>query len=140
MNNWKIWTAFLVVFLAGAVVGVTGVGMVMKRHFESGKDPKQFHAAIQERVIDRVQRELGLDDRQMVPVKVEIEKTLARLEKLHGETRPKIKAILAEGAERAKQHLTPEQQKKFEEVIMKRGRPKFSIFRLPPPPPPPPFP
>lgn len=138
MKHWKIWTAFAAVFLAGAMVGVTGVGLVIKHHFGAKPDQAEFHRILQERITRDIQKELGLTEAETMPIRTEVGDTLDQLRQLHEQGRPKVKTIVTDGLQRLKSHLTPEQRARLDEMIRKHREPRFNLFL--PPPPPPPFP
>ncbi|EGB14742.1 hypothetical protein DND132_1535 [Pseudodesulfovibrio mercurii] len=140
MKKWKIWTAFLAVFLAGALSGVAGTGLFLRLHFAPPKDREAFRAQVTERLTDTLSRELDLTDEAALAVRTEVIATLDRIEGVHAALRPKAEAIIADGIKRVKGHLTETQQAELDELIKRNREKPFGIFRLPPPPPPPPFP
>ncbi|WP_319542036.1 hypothetical protein [uncultured Pseudodesulfovibrio sp.] len=136
MKNWKIWIACLAIFAAGAVTGILGTGMVIKHHFDSFSRGPEFRERLQGKIIERLQDELNLPDSQMAPIIIEVGKTLDRMQEFRRQNGPQLKAILDDGVNRVKQHLSPEKQVKLDEMVKNHRHRKFSLFRLPPPPPP----
>jgi hypothetical protein len=140
MRNWKIWTAFLAVFLAGALSGVAGTGLFLRLHFAPPEDREAFRAQVADQLSSTLSHELDLTDKAARAVRTEVVATLDRLEEVHAELRPKAQAIITDGIRRVKSHLTETQRAELDELIKRNREKPFSIFRLPPPPPPPPFP
>lgn len=140
MRNWKIWTAFLAVFLAGALSGVAGTGLFLKLHFAPPPDRDTFRAEMAERVASTLDRELNLTGEVAKAVRAEVVTALDRLEAVHAELRPRAQAVIEDGIERVKSHLTETQKVELDELIRRNRERPFSLFRLPPPPPPPLFP
>jgi hypothetical protein len=133
MRNWKIWTAFLAVFLAGALSGVAGTGLFLRLHFAPPEDREAFRAQVADQLSSTLSHELDLTDKAARAVRTEVVATLDRLEEVHAE-------LITDGIRRVKSHLTETQRAELDELIKRNREKPFSIFRLPPPPPPPPFP
>ncbi|WP_319583481.1 hypothetical protein [uncultured Pseudodesulfovibrio sp.] len=140
MRNWKIWTAFMAVFLAGALSGVAGTGLFIKMHFAPPPDRDTFRAEMAERVSSTLTHELDLTDETAKAVRAEVVDTLDQLEAVHADLRPRARAIIEDGILRVKSHLNETQKDGLDELIKQNRERPFSLFRLPPPPPPPPFP
>ena len=140
MQRWKIWTAFLAVFLAGAITGVAGTGLYLRLHFAPPPDREAFRAEMTERLSTTLAKELKLTDEAAKAVRAEVARTLDLLEEVHAELRPRAQAIITEGIDRVKSHLTEAQKTELDELIKRNREKPFGVFRLPPPPPPPPFP
>jgi hypothetical protein len=140
MRNWKIWTAFMAVFLAGALSGVAGTGLFLRLHFAPPENREAFRAQMAERLSTTLSRELDLTGKAAKAVRAEVIATLDRLEAVHAELRPKAQAIIADGIRRVKSHLTETQRAELDALIKRNREKPFSLFRLPPPPPPPLFP
>ncbi|WP_207264431.1 hypothetical protein [Desulfovibrio sp. Huiquan2017] len=137
MTRWKIWTAFLTVFLAGALSGVAGTGLFIRHRLAPPPNREAFRAEVTERLTSTLSAELHLTDEATRAVRAEVAATLDRLETVHAELRPKAEVIVAEGIEQVKRHLTEGQQEELDELIKRNREKPFGIFRLPPPPPPP---
>jgi len=136
MKHWKIWTAFIAVFVSGILVGVTGLGLVIQHRLTPPKDTKQFKSMIRERVLKELQEEVRPDVAALPAITRILDETFNKLESIRKETRPRVKGTFMEGVERVKKHLTPEQSQRLDVMVEKRKKRRFSLFRLPPPPPP----
>lgn len=136
MKNWKVWTSFLTVFVAGVLVGVLGVGIALKLHFAPPRDQAQFHNMMRARILGTIKKEVRPDPAAIPAIEAAIDQSMQELETIRKEMHPRIKGAFDKGKERIKAHLTPEQRKRFDAVIKERREGKFDFFRLPPPPPP----
>jgi len=136
MRNWKIWTAFLAMFLAGALSGVAGTGLYLRLHFAPPEDRETFREQMAERLSSNLSRKLDLTDKAAHAVRAEVVAALDRLEAVHAELRPRAEAVIADGVKRVKSHLTEPQRAELDILIEDNRKQPFSLFRLPPPPPP----
>ncbi len=136
MKNWKIWTAFLTVFIAGISVGVFGSGLYVKHRLHPrNHNPAEFHKIIKERMLSHIQNEVHPSPEIMPAIESILDETLDKARDLRREVHPRIKTILEDGQSRIKALLPPEQQERFE-AFTKRLREQPHKY-LPPPPPPP---
>lgn len=136
MKNWKIWTAFLSVFITGIIVGVVGVGFVLQHHFGKPRDTARFKAMMKERLLSEIREEVRPDASAIPGISKAIEELIEELGAIRKEAHPRVKAAFEKGKEQMKLHLTPEQSKRLDELSAKRRKGKFGFLRLPPPPPP----
>ncbi|MDE2039817.1 MAG: hypothetical protein KGO96_08670 [Elusimicrobia bacterium] len=74
------------------------------------------HAPDPARLAQRFSRELGLSDPQRLSVQAALEASAGRLRSLREETAAKFKAIRAQTRSDIRAMLTPEQQKRFDEM------------------------
>lgn len=137
--NWKIWTAFLSIFVAGAFAGAVGVGVYMKFHFGKHRTPEDFRAKMESRLYNDIVKEVRPAESALPEIKAAIGRVLDELHGIHEESRPRIKAAFEKGRKEIESHLTPEEIERFNDLREKRRKGDFGFFRLPPPPPPPPM-
>ncbi|MDD3312899.1 hypothetical protein [Pseudodesulfovibrio sp.] len=135
MQRWKIWTAFLTVFAAGVIVGVAGLGLVLKHHFAPPRNPAEFHQKMRRHMVDDFMESVRPDAAKAPAIRREIESVFDRLDALREDTRPRIEAILKDGEARIKAQLTREQAERFDRLIKDKRRGP-GLLELPPPPPP----
>ena len=133
MQRWKVWTAFLTVFAAGVIVGVAGLGLVMKIHMAPPKNPAEFHQRMRQHMVEEFMETVRPDPDRRTEAKAAISAVFDRLDALREDTRPRIEAILKDGEQRIKSLLTPEQAARFDRLIEEKKRP--GPFGPPPPPP-----
>ena len=101
--------------LAGLVLGAVG-GALWQRHvirdfFRRGPDP--------DRVLSRMNRELDLDDSQRKAIEAILEDGKVQIDKLHPDTETRFEAVRASTREAIRKTLTPDQQKKFDELTVR---------------------
>ncbi|QGY40524.1 hypothetical protein GM415_10435 [Pseudodesulfovibrio cashew] len=136
MSKWRVWTAFLTVFVCGVLVGVTGLGLFLRQHFRPPEDPSAFRKEMRERVLTDLREEVRPSPGAMAAIAEIVDATQDELEAIREETFPRVEAAFAKGKERISEHLTPEQRKRFEVLLEKRHKGEMGLFRLPPPMPP----
>lgn len=136
MRNTKVWTAFIAVFICGIVVGVTGVGLVLKYHFTPPKDPAQFHTRMRARLLDEIKDEVQPDPAAIPYIESALRDLTRELEIIRRETHPRLKEAFRKSKAQIKEHLTVEQTQRFDELVRKQKEGRGRLFRFPPPPPP----
>lgn len=139
MKNWKIWTAFTAVFATGVIVGVVCFALFLQFRLVPSKDHTAFRNRMIAHFLTRFQEEVHPDEKAMPAIRAIMEETANQLDVLRREHGPKFKAVLKASNNRIKGHLTPEQVKRFDEMIRNFRKKRPGLFRLPPPMPPPPM-
>lgn len=137
MGNWKVWTAFISVFIAGTIVGVVGVGLVMQHQFSRAHSHGEFREMMKNRMLSEIRDEVRPDASAMPEIEKILNDLTRELEAFRKTNQPRIKKIFENGKQRIRQHLTPEQAKRFDAMSEKRRKGNFGFLRFPPPPPPP---
>lgn len=135
MGNWKVWTTLGSVFITGIIVGVVGVGVFMQHHFEGPREKGHFRERVKARMMEDIIDEVEPAPSAIPVIAQIIDEAALKLDTLRQENRPKFKAVFNELKIRISAELTPEQTKRFEELIDKRRKGRFGFLRLPPPPP-----
>ena len=130
MKKWKLVTGLTLVFILGLLVGSFGAGLYMKHHFiHPRKNPSEMRAFL----LKRFSQKLDLTEEQKNEFKAIIDQVGERLEKHFRKTHSEIGEIVEPGFSQMKKVLSPDQQKKFGEVIEKFKRHKDSKNRFGPP-------
>ena len=125
--NWHPTVLALLVGLAlGAAAGSWGQRALARRG--SKNDPKR-----REQMLERMSRELGLDDKQKTAVAAVMDLRMTDVDKLKAETFARLEAIRKSTDSEMAKILTPEQALKLE--AMHRGRKPLRINWDAPPPP-----
>ncbi len=117
MKRWKLWAGVLLVFAAGACVGVVGTGLYVRHSFESllqGGPP-----AVAELVTNRLARELDLSKSQKIAVGETVQEMQSQIQALRLQYRPEAKQILITGMSKMKTELSAEQQQKLDRLYNK---------------------
>ena len=130
MKKWKLVTGLALVFILALLVGSFGAGLYMKHHFiHPRKNPSEMSAFL----LKRFSQKLDLTEEQKNEFKAIIDQVGERLEKHFRKTHSEIGEIVEPGFSQMKKVLSPDQQKKFDEVIEKFKRHKDSKNRFGPP-------
>ena len=115
MNNalkWKLAFAFLLVFIAGLTTGGLLSTHHIKRHFlgppHSGDVPGRMR--------EHLQRALDLTPEQSAKIAPIVDATSAKLEAIRVETAERVRKVMEESKQEIAPQLTPEQQKKLQEL------------------------
>ncbi|CCH48569.1 hypothetical protein [Pseudodesulfovibrio piezophilus] len=139
MQNWKVWTSFLTVFVAGAIVGIIGTGIFLKFHFTPPKDASSFRAMMRHHFLEEITDEVNPDPTAIPAITTIIDESLAELDHARQDMHIRLKGILKKGRDKIMTHLTPEQQERFDRLIRERKAGRKGMLNFLPPPPPPPF-
>jgi len=127
MKRWKLWVGVVVIFLSGFVIGALGTGMFVKHKIGMFRKGPKF--VMQELVLKKFIRELDLDAEQQQKIEEILNQTADELLVLHRETFPKVRAILGRTVSHMKEHLSPEQQEKLDEIVEKAKSRGPRLFR-----------
>ncbi len=110
--KWKLITGFLLVFIAGALMGGF-IGATHPRHFFFGR----MHShGLTERIRERLKYELELTPDQVAKLSPIIDQTADKLESIRIETAKRVRATLEESHRQIAPQLTPEQRLKLEKM------------------------
>ena len=119
MKKSKIIAGLFLVFILVALAGALGTGLVLKRHhpFFSGKpeDRKTF-------ILKRLTRELDLSEEQQVRIAAIIERVQSETFEHIREGRRLMRQKLENGFAEIRKELSPEQQRRFDEMKAERER------------------
>ena len=129
--KWTLAVAFLAVFAAGAMTGGFVGAHYAKEHRKKRVMVMSPHeGAVAERMRDHLRRELELTPEQAEKVVPIIDEASAKLQTIRTETASRVRSTMEEAGREMTPHLTPEQQKKLEQLREKhRGRLRMRHFR-----------
>jgi len=130
MKKWKLVTGLALVFAFGLLVGSFGTGVYIKHRFAP---PKRDHSAMRAFLLKKFSQKLDLTEEQKNEFKAIIDQVGERLEEHFRKTHSEIGKIIEPGFSQMKKMLSPDQQKKFDEVIEKFKRHRDSKNRFGPP-------
>jgi Spy/CpxP family protein refolding chaperone len=74
----------------------------------------------EERLLERLDRKLDLDARQKEQVRAILRETMAEVRQVRRQFRPQMEAAIGKGQVKISTLLTPEQRKKYEQMIAER--------------------
>ncbi len=119
MKKTKIIAGLIMIFILGALSGALGTGVVLKRHhpFFSGK-PEGRKAFI----LKRLTRELDLSAEQRVRVAAIIDRVQSETFTQLREGRRLMRQKLESGFAEIRKELTPDQQRRFDEMKAEQER------------------
>lgn len=124
----------LTAFLLGAILGAAAGSWGQRAHFRhalrDGQDRRR-------RMLERLDRELGLDDKQKTAVAAIFDSKRADVDKVKADSFARLEAIRRSADAEMAKVLTPQQAAKLAEMH-RRAKPMRLIWEAPPPPPPPP--
>src|SRR6266850_4379467 len=113
----KIWLVLLVVFVLGCVTGGALTGLYRSR---AGADrPEAREKAMHER-FEKMRSELNLTDQQTTAVRTILDETRNEYRALRTELRPRFEEPRTKARSRIRALLTPEQQQKFDAMIVQQ--------------------
>ena len=121
MNNglkWKLAFAFLLVFIAGVTTGGLLSTHHIKRHFLG----PPHSGDVSGRMREHLQRALDLTPEQAAKIAPIVDATSARLEAIRVETAERVRNVMEESKNEIAPQLTPEQQKKLQELKQRHIR------------------
>jgi Spy/CpxP family protein refolding chaperone len=107
----KAITALVVVFIFGGVTGATLTSVYYTHRFRSERRWRN-----REDFFEEMRRELNLNDAQAEQIRSILSDTRADLRALGEEFRPRFDAVRQRERERIRAVLTPDQQKRFDEM------------------------
>jgi protein CpxP len=112
----KIWLVLVGVFALGCVTGAALDGAYRTR----ATSPERRHARERGRHLEEMRRELNLSDEQAARLRAILDETGEEYRALRGELRPRFDAIRQRARARMREALSPEQQKRFDEMVARR--------------------
>ena len=133
MNNplkWKLAFAFLLVFVAGVTTGGLLTTLHMQRHFLG----PPHSGEVGDRMREHLRRVLDLTPEQAVKIAPIVDATSAKLESIRVETAQRVRDAMEESERQISPQLTPEQQKKLQELKLEHRKVLMHHGFTPPPP------
>lgn len=125
MNSWKVILATMVIFGTGVVTG----GLLV-RHADHGRDRRPQHAtgAVRQaqpnvagvmriEFLRRMERELDLTPAQREPIDKVLQEGQERMKKLMDTVEPRRREEFKKTMDEFRAVLTPEQQKRFDDLV-----------------------
>jgi len=118
MKNVRPIYCILVVFILGTLCGTLGTHLFYKCRMDSiiGERGQQR----EERLVNRLDRKLDLDAGQKEQVRAIVHETQEEVRQVRRQFRPQMEATLEKAQTKIGALLTPEQRKKYEQMIAER--------------------
>jgi hypothetical protein len=121
MKNWKAILGVLLVFLLGCAAGGLGTAIVIHKRVQRVVlgGPK----VIDEMILKRLTHQLSLNTDQQEKIKSALEEARMQIRDVRRVTQPQVVKVFADSRDKIRTVLTPDQQKKFDEIVEKnKGR------------------
>lgn len=129
MKKWKLLTGLALVFAFGLLVGSFGTGAYIKHRFGP---PKRDPSAMRAFLLKKFSQKLDLTDKQRNEFKRLIDQVGDTLENHFRKTHSEIGNIIDQGSSQMRKILSPEQQKRFDEMLEKFKRHRESRHKFGP--------
>ena len=111
--KWKLAIAFVIVFAAGATTGALFGAFHLRHHIALGPP---HSGDVGDRMREHLRRALGLTPEQETKVAPIVESTTAKLEAIRVETAGRVHTVMEDSKREIAPMLTPEQQKKLDNL------------------------
>jgi len=120
MTRGKLWTGLIVLFLTGTMAGIAGTSLFHK--YDRQHRWEQGPAATQERIMNRLTRELSLKSAQQAEIEPIVRKVHLEILKLRDRHQPEVEKILTHGIADLKTKLSTDQQARLDGLYAKLER------------------
>jgi len=130
--KWKLAFAFLLVFVAGGMTGAFFGIHGLRHHMMLGPP---HSGDVPERMREHLRRTLDLTADQEKKIGPIVDATSTKLESIRVETAERVRVVMEESKKEVTPLLTPEQQKKLDNLESEHRKMMMHHGFLPPPPP-----
>ena len=118
MKSSKAIIGVILVFILGILCGILATHLMYKYRFESILSGRAQNR--EEFIVKKLNRRLNLDSRQEEQIRTIIHGTHEEMKALRNSFRPQTEAIIERSQAKIREILTPEQRKKYEQLIAER--------------------
>ncbi len=129
MNNWKVWTAFMLVFLLGAACGVLGSGIFVEQRIVKFKNLKGTGLGGGKQFLHKIETQVKPDEESMKEIRRIVAVNRQQIRGVRGKAAEEILQIFIRLDLRFYLLLTSEQQVRFAN-IMDGIRKRFERIKL----------
>ena len=129
MKKWKLVTGLALVFAFGLLVGSFGTGVYIKHRFVP---PKRDPSAVRAFLLKKFSQKLNLTEEQKNEFKRLIDQAGDKLDDHFRKSHSEIAEIVEPGLSQMREILSPDQQKKFDELIERFKRHRKSRHKFGP--------
>jgi hypothetical protein len=120
MVSRKLWGGLVVLFIAGALMGIAGT--TLYHQYEQEHRWERGPAAKHERIMKRLTHELALTPAQQADIEPMISRTHVEILQLRFAHQPEVEQALTQGMAEIKTKLSGEQQEKLDGLYAKLQR------------------
>jgi Spy/CpxP family protein refolding chaperone len=110
----KLWLGIFSVFFLGILVGA--LGRSLYKQYKIAQFIQGGQSSITSRIMKKYDRELNLTEQQYVEIEKIVEEAREELSEFYRKYQPEKDEIINRRAGRIKEHLTSEQQQKFDRI------------------------
>ncbi len=135
MNTWKVILATLVIFIAGIVTGVVLVrqsAAIYARPTRTGPARNPSAGGMRVELLRRMQRDLNLSAQQHDRIEAILKQSQERSRHIMEPVLPALRQEFQQTKDQFREVLTPEQQRKFDELLKHQAHPRDSRRQNPP--------
>lgn len=129
MKNWKVWTAFVLVFFLGAACGVWGGSFVVKQRIGKFKNLKGTGFGGGKRFLHRIETKVQPDAKTMKEIRRIVADNQKQIRGVRDNAADQVLQIFDTTEQEINTLLTPEQQGRFAK-IMERIRKRIQRIKL----------
>jgi Spy/CpxP family protein refolding chaperone len=130
--KWKLGLASVLIFVAGAMTGAFCGIHLIHRHMMLGPP---HSGDVGDRMREHFRRSLGLTAEQEKKISPILDATSAKLESIRVETAERVRTVMEQSKKEVAPLLSPEQQKKLDNLESEHRKMMLHHGFLPPPPP-----
>jgi hypothetical protein len=116
----KLWGGLVVLFLAGALIGIAGA--ILYHQYDQEHQWERGPAAKHERIMKRLTHELALTPAQQADIEPIVSRTHVEILQLRFSHQPEVEQALTQGMAEIKTKLSAEQQKELDGLYAKLQR------------------
>jgi hypothetical protein len=120
MTPGKLWSGLVVLFCAGALMGIAGA--TLYHQYEQEHQWDRGPAAKHERIMKRLTHELALTPAQQTDIEPIISRTHVEILQLRFSHQPEVEQALTQGMAEIKTKLSAKQQEELDELYAKLQR------------------
>jgi len=118
-----LWSAFISIFIAGIAIGAGSVYLISQKNKPVKTSNKKLPIPMMnKRILDRLSKDLNLNDKQKENADKSIRKMITEIEKIHSTQKPKIETIITTTFSEIEATLDENQKKKFKAICLKNPR------------------
>jgi len=129
MKNWKVWTAFVLVFFLGAACGVVGSGVVVKQRIVKFKELKGAGFKGGKRFLRKIETQVQPDAATMKEIRRIVLEKREEVLVVRSAAADEVLKIFTTTEQEINTLLTPEQQERFAKIT-KRIRKRIQRVKL----------
>ncbi len=120
MKRWKAILSIILIFLLGGMAGAFVMHTMDQQRME--RMVKGDPHMMREIIIQRLKRELDLDQAQLEQVRAIVSDTHNEIREVRKQIRPQIDQVLQRSEDRVRAILRPDQVEKFNKIVEERKR------------------